>query len=223
MTTCAAALLCALSLWSSVVTTPSGPPVLIVAMGDSTTAGTPGFESPREAPPSGRGDITSQYGYWLMKAHPGWQVVNQGVNGQRSDEIAARFEADVIARKPQVVVIVAGVNDVYQGRDAQHVIDQLEAMYRRAEAAGLAIVAGSIIPYNSATADQNARMHRINEWIRGRASGDPRMRFVDTRHAVAAADNPDRLISSPDGLHPDAAGYHRMADAIAPAIESLLK
>ena len=44
--------------------------VVVVAMGDSTTAGTPAYLSPREAPPNGRGDETSQYAYWLTKAHP---------------------------------------------------------------------------------------------------------------------------------------------------------
>ena len=70
--------------------------VRIVAMGDSTTAGTPAFQSPVEAPPAGRGDETSQYAYWLMQAHPEWEVLNRGVNGERSDQIRARFERDVI-------------------------------------------------------------------------------------------------------------------------------
>jgi lysophospholipase L1-like esterase len=194
----------------------------IVAMGDSTTAGTPAFKSPREAPPKGSGDETSQYAYWLMKAHPEWEVVNQGVNAQRSDVIAARFEADVIALEPAVVVIIAGVNDVYQGRPAQHVKDQLAAMYARAHAAGIRVIAGTIIPYNTATADQNARMHEINDWIRTQGRADPGVIVVDTRAAVAAPGNPDMLVSSPDGLHPDAAGYRKMADAIAPAIARAL-
>src|SRR3954470_8013203 len=147
--------------------------VRIVARGDSTTAGTPAFKSPREAPPNGSGDETSQYAYWLMKAHPGWDVINQGVNAQRSDVIAARFDEDVIAKKPAVVVIIAGVNDVYQGRPAQHVKDQLAAMYRRAHAAGIRVVAGTIIPYNTATDDQNARMHDVNDWIRAQGRADP--------------------------------------------------
>jgi lysophospholipase L1-like esterase len=198
------------------------PKVRIVAMGDSTTAGTPAFKSPREAPPRGSGDETSQYAYWLMKAHADWDVINQGVNAQRSDVIAARFETDVIALKPAVVVILAGVNDVYQGRPAQHVKDQLSAMYTRAHDAGIRVVAGTIIPYNSATEDQNARMHEINDWIRSQARADPGVIVVDTRAAVAAPGKPDMLASSPDGLHPDAAGYHRMADAIAPAIQQAL-
>lgn len=197
--------------------------VRIVAMGDSTTAGTPAFKSPREAPPAGRGDETSQYAYWLMKAHPEWEVINQGVNAERSDVIAARFEADVIAKKPAVVVIIAGVNDVYQGRPAQHVKDQLAAMYRRAHAAGIRVVAGTIIPYNTASADQNSRMKDINDWIRSQARADPAVIVVDTRAAVAAAGNPDKLASSPDRLHPDAAGYRKMAEAIRPAVEQVLR
>src|SRR5688572_22272758 len=197
--------------------------VRIVAMGDSTTAGTPAFKSPREAPPAGRGDETSQYAYWLMKGHPEWEVINQGVNAERSDVIAARFDADVIAKKPAVVVIIAGVNDVYQGRPAQHVKDQLAAMYKRAHTAGIRVVAGTIIPYNTASADQNARMKDINDWIRSQARGDPGVIVADTRAAVAAAGNPDKLATSPDGLHPDAAGYRKMADVIAPAIEQALR
>jgi lysophospholipase L1-like esterase len=207
----------------SVTTRPSSGSVRIVAMGDSTTAGTPAFESPREAPPNGRGVETSQYAYWLMKTHPGWQVVNQGINGERSDEIRRRFETDVIALKPAVVVIIAGVNDVYQGRAVQTVKDDLAAMYARANAAGIRIVAGSIIPYNTATPEQNARMHEVNDWIRAQAGRELRLIFVDTRAAVAAPGQPDRLASSPDGLHPDAAGYRRMADVIGPAIERALQ
>jgi lysophospholipase L1-like esterase len=194
------------------------PTLRIVAMGDSTTAGTPAFKSPRESPPKGSGDETSQYAYWLMKAHPDWEVVNQGINAQRSDQIAARFEVDVIEQKPAVVVIIAGVNDVYQGRPAQQVKDQLAAMYKRAHAAGIRVVAGTIIPYNTATADQNARMREINDWIRSQARADPGVIFVDTRAAVAAENDGDKLASSPDGLHPDAAGYRRMASAIEKVI-----
>jgi len=197
------------------------PRVRIVAMGDSTTAGTPAFKSPREAPPRGEGDETSQYAYWLMRAHPEWEVVNQGVNAQRSDVIEARFDADVVALKPAVVVVIAGVNDVYQGRPAQRVTEQLAAMYRRARAAGIHVVAGTIIPFNTATPDQNARMHAVNAWIRAQADAGV-VTLADTRQAVAAPGNPDRLASSPDGLHPDAAGYRRMAEAIAPAVQRAL-
>jgi lysophospholipase L1-like esterase len=190
----------------------------IVAIGDSTTAGTPAFASPIEAPPDGRGDKTSQYAYWLMKDHPEWEVLNRGVNGERSDQILSRFERDVLAARPKVVVIIAGVNDVYQGRPVAHVTQQLERMYHTAARAGIRVVAGSIIPYNTATPVQNARMSDINAWIRGRADADANIDFADTRAAVAAPGNPDLLVSSPDGLHPSVDGYRRMATAIAPVL-----
>jgi len=196
---------------------------IIIALGDSTTAGTPGFRSPIEAPPDGEGDVTSQYAYWLMRARPAWRVINRGVNGERSDEIAARFDRDVLAERPAAVIVIAGVNDVYQGRPAADVIVQLGAMYDRAAAAGIPVVAGSIIPYNTATPDQNARMREVNMWIADRAARDPRVTLVDTRAAVAAPGNPDKLASSPDDLHPSPEGYRRMAEALLPAIDSVLQ
>lgn len=195
---------------------------VIVALGDSTTAGTPGFLSPLEAPPDGEGEVTSQYAYWLMQARPAWRVLNRGVNGERSDEIAARFARDVLAHRPAAVVIIAGVNDVYQGRPGTDVIAQLGAMYDRAAAAGIPVVAGTIVPYNTATPDQNARMHEINAWIAARAARDPQVTFVDTRAAVAAPGNPDRLASSPDELHPLPEGYRQMAQALLPALDALV-
>src|SRR3954463_15853593 len=100
--------------------------ITIVALGDSTTAGTPAYKSPLEAPPNGSGNVESQFAYWLMQTHPGWQVLNRGVKGERSDQIRLRFARDVIAAKPSVVVILAGVNDVYQGRSAASVERELE-------------------------------------------------------------------------------------------------
>jgi lysophospholipase L1-like esterase len=198
------------------------PMAVIVAFGDSTTAGTPAFRSPIEAPPNGAGDEHSQYAYWLMQQHPDWSVLNRGVNGERTDEIAARFDRDVLSAHPRAVIILAGVNDVYQGLPAERVTRQLRAMYDRALSAGIAVIAASIIPYNSATRGQNAEMHAINAWIAAQAAKEPRITFVDTRAAVAAAGNLDRLWGSPDGLHPDVNGYRAMALAIEPAVVKAL-
>src|SRR5437773_2662090 len=53
--------------------------VVIVGLGDSTTAGTPAFRSPLEAPPHGAGNPESQYAYWMMRAHPEWTVLNTSI------------------------------------------------------------------------------------------------------------------------------------------------
>jgi lysophospholipase L1-like esterase len=194
----------------------------IVALGDSTTAGTPGFRSAIEAPPDGAGNVESQYAYWLAKAHADWRVLNRGVNGQRSDEIRARFARDVVDAKPDVVVVIAGVNDIYQGRSAESVERELEAMFDAARAAKIALVAGTIVPYDTATPDQNRRMHEVNDWIRAYAGSHPDTVFSDTRGAVASPADADRLVSSPDSLHPSPEGYRLMAGALDPAIRAAL-
>ena len=194
--------------------------ITIVALGDSTTAGTPGYKSPVEAPPNGSGNVESQYAYWLMRSRPGWQVLNRGVNGERSDQIRARFERDAAQPKPAVIVIIAGVNDIYQGRSAESVEMELEKMYDAARALQAVVVAGTIIPFNTASPDQNARMHAVNDWIRAyAASHGNSLVYCDTRAAVAAPEQPDRLVSSPDDLHPSPDGYRRMAIALEPAID----
>ena len=202
------------------------PVKTIVALGDSTTAGTPGFRSPLEAPPDGAGDIESQYAYWLARTHPDWRVCNRGVNGERTDQIRARFARDVAAAQPDLVVIVAGVNDVYQGRRAADIVRELEAMYdlaRGASPGGIPVVAASILPYNTASADENRRMRAVNAWILDYAARHEHVTFCDTRAAVASPDDPDRLVSSPDDLHPSADGYRLMALALEPAIGKVLR
>jgi lysophospholipase L1-like esterase len=195
--------------------------ITIVALGDSTTAGTPLFQSPIEAPPNGRGNERSQFAYWLNVKHADWLVLNRGVNGERTDQIAARFDRDVLAAKPRIVILIAGVNDVYQGRSAESAIAALRGMYDRALGAGITVIAGSILPYNTATPDQNARMRQINAWIASQARADQRLVFVDTRQAVASEHDPDQLAGSPDGLHPNVDGYHHLADVLEPLIRRL--
>jgi lysophospholipase L1-like esterase len=197
--------------------------IRIVALGDSTTAGTPGFASPLEAPPNGRGDVTSQYAWWLMRSRPEWVVLNRGVNGERSDQIRARFDRDVVGASPSAVVIVAGVNDVYQGRSPEQVIEELRAMYERAALHDIPVVAGSILPYNTAGPVENARMREINAWVARTTAHERHMTFVDTRAAVADRSAPDRLVDSPDGLHPSPQGYRRMAEALRGGIEAVLR
>ena len=179
--------------------------------------------SPLEAPPAGRGDETSQYAYWLMRTRPDWDVLNRGVNGERSDQVRARFQRDVLDAHPDAVVIIAGVNDVYQGLQPDEVIRHLQWMYERAIQASIRLVAGTIIPFDTATPDQNARMKQVNDWIRTHSQADDRIGFVDTRRAVASVTDPDKLVESADRLHPSPSGYRRMADAIRPVLEAVLR
>ena len=194
----------------------------IVGLGDSTTAGTPGFLSPLEAPPNGRGNPESQYAYWIMKAHPDWMVLNRGINGQRSDEILARFELDVEQERSDCVIVLVGVNDVYQGVPLESVKRNLLEIYQKALTRKLALVAATVLPYNTASAPEAKAIRDLNNWIRETVNRLTVL-FCDTNLAVRDPNDPDRLRSSPDGLHPDVSGYRKMGEALVETIDSGLK
>jgi lysophospholipase L1-like esterase len=195
--------------------------VYIVGIGDSTTAGTPGFLSPIEAPPRGRGNPESQYAYWMMKAHPDWIVLNRGVNGQGTDEILARFDRDVIQEAPDYVIILAGVNDIFQGLSLEAIKPNLLEMYRKAIDNGIIPVAATVLPYNTAAPAESRAIRDLNVWIAETAK-ELTILFSDTNHAVADPSNPDRLHTSPEGNHPDVSGYRAMGEALTRTIESHL-
>lgn len=191
----------------------------VVGLGDSTTAGTPGFLSPLEAPPNGRGNQESQYAYWMMKAHPDWIVLNRGINGQRSDEILARFDRDVLQEEPDYVVVLAGVNDIYDGRSLQSIQRNLLEIYQQALQANIIPVAATVLPYNAASKLDSSRIRELNIWIKNTAR-NLAIPFVDTFDAVADPNNSDRLRETPDGLHPGVTGYRSMAMRLIEVIEA---
>jgi acyl-CoA thioesterase-1 len=193
----------------------------IVGLGDSTTAGTPGFLSPLESPPSGAGDKKSQYAYWLMKEHRDWEVLNRGINGERSDQILERFPRDVIREEPAIVVILAGVNDIYQGFEAEFTTGNLSRMFSKSLEAGIVPVSCSILPYNTMGKRERVLRNKLNVWLESE-SRRIKIPFSDTAAATSAPGNGDRLAGSPDGLHPDVAGYKRMAAAVGRTIEVYL-
>ncbi len=190
----------------------------VVAMGDSTTAGASGFRSPLESPPDGWGNPESQYEFWLNKAFPDWEILNRGIGGQRSDQILKRFERDVLQNKPNLVIILAGVNDLHQNREPGWVMDHLTQMYQLAKSNGIRVMACTILPYNEASQGVLRRIETVNEWIREYARREGLL-FCDTYRAVEDPVRPGRLSGSPDNIHPDPAAYRRMGEAIAAALK----
>lgn len=90
-------------------TAPAPQTVAIVALGDSITFGAPGM--PEAAWPA-------LLGQRLQDAHPDvrWRIHNAGVPGDTAPQGYARFERDVVAARPQLVLIAFGLNDCWPAR-----------------------------------------------------------------------------------------------------------
>jgi lysophospholipase L1-like esterase len=82
----------------------------IVAIGSSSTAGEGGIQAyPERLPPL------------LQKPYPNlkFTVVNQGIGGQEAPNELLRFDTDVIAEKPDLVIWQVGTNAVWQSPTAK--------------------------------------------------------------------------------------------------------
>lgn len=78
----------------------------IVFLGDSITAGGAG--------PKGYISVMRQV---LEAKHPdlGLELIGAGISGNKVPDLQRRVEKDVIAKKPTIVVIYIGINDVWHG------------------------------------------------------------------------------------------------------------
>ncbi len=48
------------------------------------------------------------------------QVVNAGISGHKSNDMLARFQRDVVDKKPDLITISVGINDVWHGFTPEH-------------------------------------------------------------------------------------------------------
>lgn len=78
--------------------------------------------------------------HWNLPA----DIVNVGIPGQRTPEMLARFESDVMVHKPTIVIIEGGVNDIV-GLDNPNA-RYIEDMARMAAAGGARVVLIGILP-----------------------------------------------------------------------------
>ena len=153
-----------------------------------------------------------------MKLHPEWTILNRGINGERSDQIRARLRRDVIDAKPDYAIVLAGVNDVYQGFPTDYTKQNLTLIYNSTLLEGIVLIGASILPYNAMSKQAYDSLKSLNEWIKS-TSESMKFPFCDTYAAVVDPDHPDKLKGSPDGLHPDVSGYRSMGEALARTIE----
>ena len=151
-------------------------------------------------------------------------MLNRGIGGQVSADIAARFEADVLLNRPACVVILAGTNDVAGNGgpyDSEATCANLERMTDMAAKAGIRAVLCTVppaarFPWNpvleprAAILGLNARIRALAT-VRGLNCADYFTAMVDREGAMRAG-------LSSDGVHPNPAGYKLMEPVVLAAL-----
>jgi lysophospholipase L1-like esterase len=164
-------------------------------------------------------------------------IINAGIGGGRmlhdglGPSLVSRFERDVLER-PGVshVIILVGVNDLgglhRAGQDTPAaratMLDELKQAHRKlvgqAHAKGICVIGATLTPYGSSAyykpgAENEKDRLALNDWIRASGVFDG---VVDFDAALRDPRAPHRLARplDNDGLHPSAAGYKAMADAV---------
>ena len=206
---------------------------MIVGFGDSLTAG---FQSPSPTNPTAR---ETPYGDTLQ-AHLGTRatVIVSGICGEVTGEMVLRFSRDVLERKPAVVVILGGTNDLGLNAQPVEIMRNLSSMYSRALSAGVVPVPITVpslrVQLEGAPEeavgwvhDHLERRRQLNRLIREYARTQD-LPWLDLFTATANAD--DQLLAEPysnDGLHLSTEGYRLFGallyeQVFAPRLDSLL-
>ncbi|MFI5337038.1 MAG: SGNH/GDSL hydrolase family protein [Opitutales bacterium] len=154
--------------------------------------------------------------------------IGRGISGQTTPQMLVRFQQDVAALGPKVVVILAGTNDVAGNTgpyNPELTRNCLASMVELAQARGIRVVLASVLPafdYPWRTGLQPAaKIAALNAWIKDYAA---RNHCVYLDYFAAMADSRPGLKAeySEDGVHPNAAGYAVMEPLAEQAIAQAL-
>lgn len=181
-------------------------PIVVAALGDSITEGSPGYDSQRG------GDETSQWEYWAARLHPRLELRNCGRNGQRTDEIAARLDECVAGA--DVLVVQGGINDIAQGWPVEDAAANLRAMVRRGRELGLRVALCDVLPWNNGWPDREPEIRRLNSLI-AEIARDERALLLPFHETLEDPERPGRMRDAwthADGDHPSVEGYRRLGE-----------
>ncbi|MCW2791813.1 MAG: GDSL-like Lipase/Acylhydrolase [Nocardioides sp.] len=135
---------------------------------------------------------------------------NVALAGQTLAQLAARFESDVLARRPEAVVIMGGTNDVLQGLPVDASAESLAAMVREARAAGAEVWVIGPPPIDRLYLRPVDAMAQAEEEV-ARETGAT---YVDLGDSLVDPDGDWLPGLSFDGVHPTPHGARALAEAV---------
>jgi len=202
----ARALLAAAALSALLVPAPARAARVLVALGDSLTAGL-GVAADEAYP--------ARLEARLRREGFDYRVVNAGVSGDTAAAGLRRLDW-VLRAAPEVVIVALGANDGLRGQDPRATRDSLERIVARLRRAGARVLlAGMRVPPNYGPEFARAFARVFPEVARRQTV--PLMPFL--LEGVAA----DPRLNQADGIHPNAAGHQAIADRLWPYLRPLLR
>jgi lysophospholipase L1-like esterase len=181
----------------------SGPSIVVAALGDSITEGSPGLRG---------------WDVWAARADPRLDIRNCGVYGQRTDEIAARL--DECARGADVLIVQGGINDIAQGRGVDEAASGLRAMVRQGKELGLRVALADVLPWNNGRPDAEPRIRTLNDLI-VQIAREEEVQLLPFHDTLEDPERPGRMRQewTFEGDHPNEDGYRRLADVVLAALQ----
>jgi lysophospholipase L1-like esterase len=170
---------------------------------------------------------------WTLSQYfAGHNYINRGISGQTTSQMLLRFRQDVIDLDPQIVVVLAGTNDI-AGNTGPISIEDIEgnitSMAELARAHNIALVLSSVTPVNNYTSASQrffadrplSEILRLNEWMKAYCA-NTNCYYLDYFNSMVDGSGLLKRELSEDGLHPNDAGYKIMAPLAQSAIDKTM-
>lgn len=154
--------------------------------------------------------------------------VNRGISGQTTPQMLLRFKQDVLALKPKAVHILAGINDI-AGNTGPTTLEDVEnniaSMVELAKAHGVQVILATPLPAAKFTwapqLSPGPQVVQYADWVR-RYADEQDLILADYYPVLATPDGALKAELSPDGVHPNKAGYALMTPITQAAIAKAL-
>ncbi|MDM1556967.1 SGNH/GDSL hydrolase family protein [Chryseobacterium indologenes] len=168
-----------------------------------------------------------------VKSHPEFfsenNYIGRGISGQTTSQMLLRFQNDVIALRPKLVIINAGTNDIAQNTgiyDPDFTFNNIKAMADIAQYNGIKVIIASVLPaaafpWRKEITDVPQKVDAMNNRLKQYASNN-KLIFVDYNTVMRDTKGGMREGLSKDGIHPVVSGYAIMEPIIKNAINKTL-
>ena len=152
--------------------------------------------------------------------------IGRGINGQTTSEMMVRMRQDVIDLHPQIVVILAGTNDIAQNNgyiSLDHILGNIISMCELARANNIQPILCSLLParrfyWTDRVPDAPVLIRQMNDLIRAYAQAN-NIPYVDYWSKMVDADGGLLPGLSDDDVHPTVAGYNIMQSVLLPFLQ----